>query len=50
MVMVDDPGLRANRIALLQAIGRTLSRIAELTEMVVDRAELRARAEGAVSS
>jgi glycyl-tRNA synthetase beta chain len=46
MVMVEDPRVRANRIALLQAIGLTLSRIAKLTEMVVDRAELRARAEG----
>ncbi|HEY8020691.1 MAG TPA: glycine--tRNA ligase subunit beta, partial [Thermoanaerobaculia bacterium] len=45
MVMVEDQAVRANRIALLQAIGRTLSRIAKLTEMVVDRAELRARAQ-----
>ncbi len=43
LVMAEDLGLRGNRIALLQAIGKTLSRIARLTEMVVDRAEHRAR-------
>ena len=47
LVMAEDPAVRANRIALLQAIGATLSRIARLTEMVVDRAEHRARTEGA---
>lgn len=44
-VLVMDPDLdvRANRIALLQAIHRTVSRTAKLTEMVVDKAELRGR-------
>ena len=43
LVMDEDPRLRANRIALLQAIGRTVSRTAKLTEMVVDKAEQRAK-------
>jgi glycyl-tRNA synthetase beta chain len=46
LVMDPDPAVRANRIALLQAIGRAVSRTARLTEMVVDRAEHRARARG----
>lgn len=41
LVMDEDRDLRQNRIALLQTIQRTLSRIARLTEMVVDKAELR---------
>jgi glycyl-tRNA synthetase beta chain len=41
MVMAEDPQVRANRIALLQAIGRAVSRTARLTEMVVDKAEAR---------
>ncbi|MEZ5333368.1 MAG: glycine--tRNA ligase subunit beta [Thermoanaerobaculia bacterium] len=41
LVMDEDRALRHNRIALLQGIQRTLSRIARLTEMVVDKAELR---------
>jgi glycyl-tRNA synthetase beta chain len=41
LVMVDDPEVRRNRLALLQAIGRTLSRVARLTEVVVDREEHR---------
>jgi glycyl-tRNA synthetase beta chain len=41
LVMDEDRDLRHNRIALLQGIQRTLSRIARLTEMVVDKAELR---------
>jgi len=44
MVMVDDENLRNNRVALLQAIGRTVSRTARLSEVVVDRAEARAKA------
>jgi len=44
LVMDEDPDLRRNRIALLQSIDRDLSRIAHLTEMVVDRTEHRARA------
>jgi len=43
LVMAEDPAVRGNRIALLGQIGQTLSRIAKLTEMVVDRAEHRAR-------
>lgn len=41
LVMDENRRLRHNRLALLQSIQRTLSRTARLTEMVVDRAELR---------
>ncbi len=41
MVMVDDTALRANRIALLRSIHQTISRIAHLSELVVDKAELK---------
>jgi glycyl-tRNA synthetase beta chain len=44
LVMDPDERVRAGRIALLQAILRTVSRTARLTEVVVDRAEHRARA------
>ncbi|HEX9942950.1 MAG TPA: glycine--tRNA ligase subunit beta [Thermoanaerobaculia bacterium] len=44
MVMAEDEALRNSRIALLQAIGREVSRTAKLTEMVVDKAEARAKA------
>ena len=37
LVMDEDRRLRRNRIALLQAIHRTLSRVARLTEVVVDK-------------
>lgn len=43
LVMDPDPGVRRNRIALLQAIHRTVSRTARLTEVVVDKAEARAK-------
>jgi glycyl-tRNA synthetase beta chain len=43
LVMDPDPQVRRNRIALLQAIHRTVSRTARLTEVVVDKAEARAR-------
>jgi glycyl-tRNA synthetase beta chain len=43
LVMDPDQQVRANRIALLQAILRTVSRTARLTEVVVDRSEHRAR-------
>jgi glycyl-tRNA synthetase beta chain len=43
LVMAEDEKVRANRIALLQAIGRAVSRTARLTEMVVDKAEARAK-------
>ncbi len=45
LVMDKDEAVRRNRIALLAAIGRTVSRTAKLTEMVVDKAEQRAKAE-----
>jgi glycyl-tRNA synthetase beta chain len=41
MVMAEDPAVRRNRVALLQGIGATLSRVAGLTEMVVEKAEYR---------
>ena len=44
LVMAEDEKVRRNRIALLQAIGRTVSRTAKLTEVVVDKAEARAKA------
>jgi glycyl-tRNA synthetase beta chain len=44
LVMAEDPNIRRNRIALLQAIGRAVSRTARLTEVVVDKAEARAKA------
>ncbi len=43
MVMVEDEALRRNRIALLQAVERVANGTAKLTEMVVDRAEHRAK-------
>jgi glycyl-tRNA synthetase beta chain len=43
LVMAEDPKVRQNRIALLQAIGRTVSRTARLTEVVVDKTEARAK-------
>ncbi|HXO43818.1 MAG TPA: DALR anticodon-binding domain-containing protein, partial [Thermoanaerobaculia bacterium] len=46
LVMDPDERVRANRIALLQAILRTVSRTARLTEVVVDKAEHRARSAG----
>ncbi len=44
LVMAEDETVRRNRLALLQAIGKTVSRTAKLTEMVVDKAEARAKA------
>lgn len=44
LVMAEDETIRRNRIALLQAIGRAVSRTAKLTEVVVDKAEARAKA------
>jgi glycyl-tRNA synthetase beta subunit len=46
LVMDPDPEVRAHRIAMLRAIGRTLNRAARLAEVVVDRAEHRARSAG----
>jgi glycyl-tRNA synthetase beta chain len=45
MVMAEDPAVRRNRLALLQSIQRTLSRVARLTEMVVEKGEYREKAE-----
>ncbi len=42
LVMAEDPALRRNRIALLQAIDRIVGRVARLNELVVDKAEARA--------
>ena len=44
LVMAEDPKVRQNRIALLQEIGRTVNRTARITEVVVDKAEARAKA------
>lgn len=41
LVMAEDRRLRRNRIALLQAIHRVVSRVARLPEMVVEKAEYR---------
>jgi glycyl-tRNA synthetase beta chain len=41
LVMAEDPDLRRNRLALLQEIQRTVSRAANLTEIVVDKGEYR---------
>lgn len=43
LVMDEDLELRRNRLGLLQAIHRVVGRSARLTEMVVDKAEHRAR-------
>lgn len=43
LVMDEDRTLRRNRIALLQSIQRSIFRLARLTEVVVDKAEHRAR-------
>ncbi len=43
LVMDEDEELRRNRLGLLQAIHRVVGRSARLTEMVVDKAEHRAR-------
>jgi glycyl-tRNA synthetase beta chain len=43
LVMDEDRSLRRNRIALLQSIQRVISRTVRLTEVVVDRAEHRAK-------
>jgi glycyl-tRNA synthetase beta chain len=43
LVMDENERLRNNRIALLQAIYRVISRVARLTEVVVDKTEHRAK-------
>ena len=42
MVMVDDPALKKNRIALLRRIGGVAMKIADVTKIVVDRRDYRA--------
>jgi glycyl-tRNA synthetase beta chain len=42
MVMVDDPELRTNRIALLHKVGGVAMKIADVTKIVVDRRDYRA--------
>ncbi len=39
LVMAENPAIKANRIALLQSIHRSLSKSALLTEMVVDKSQ-----------
>jgi glycyl-tRNA synthetase beta chain len=41
MVMVDDEALRRNRMALLRKVGNSVTRIADVTKIVVDRREYR---------
>src|SRR3954470_12022359 len=42
MVMVEDEGVRRNRMALLRAVGNAVMKIADVTKIVVDRREYRA--------
>lgn len=42
MVMVDDDGLRRNRMALLRKVGGAAMKIADVTKIVVDRRDYRA--------
>ena len=44
LVMDPDPEVRRQRLGLLAAIRRSISGVADLSAMVVDKAELRARA------
>jgi glycyl-tRNA synthetase beta chain len=41
MVMVEDEGVRKNRMALLRTIGNAVMKIADVTKIVVDRREYR---------
>jgi glycyl-tRNA synthetase beta chain len=41
MVMVDDAVLRSNRMSLLRKVGSAVTRIADVTKIVVDRREYR---------
>lgn len=43
LVMAPDEAVRTNRLALLRAIGRSLTRVAALTAIVVDKEEHRKR-------
>lgn len=42
MVMVDDEAVRTNRMSLLRKVGGAVTRIADLTKIVVDRSDYRA--------
>jgi glycyl-tRNA synthetase beta chain len=42
MVMVDDEGVRRNRMSLLRKVGSAVMKIADVTKIVVDRSEYRA--------
>ncbi|MCU1245494.1 MAG: glyS, partial [Acidobacteria bacterium] len=42
MVMVDEPALRSNRMSLLRKVGSAVTRIADVTKIVVDRREYKA--------
>lgn len=42
MVMVQDEGVRRNRMALLRTVGNAVMKIADVTKIVVDRREYRA--------
>jgi glycyl-tRNA synthetase beta chain len=42
MVMVEDEGVRRNRMALLRTVGNAVMKIADVTKIVVDRREYRA--------
>jgi glycyl-tRNA synthetase beta chain len=33
MVMADDPGVRANRLALLSDVARTMNRVADISKL-----------------
>jgi len=46
LVMAEDPAVRTNRLALLASIGKTLSHVAGLNEVVVDKEEHRRRHAG----
>ncbi|HXH40858.1 MAG TPA: glycine--tRNA ligase subunit beta, partial [Thermoanaerobaculia bacterium] len=41
MVMVEDEGVRRNRMALLRIVGNAVMKIADVTKIVVDRREYR---------
>ncbi|HEX9458367.1 MAG TPA: glycine--tRNA ligase subunit beta [Thermoanaerobaculia bacterium] len=41
MVMVEDEGVRHNRMALLRSVGNAVMKIADVTKIVVDRREYR---------
>src|SRR5690606_29290027 len=44
LVMYPDPEIRRQRLALLAAIRRSIAAVADLSAVVVDKAELRERA------